>query len=178
MILTICPAAHLGEVLASCRPSHALTMASPGREVPPVGADLPHLHLAFHDIDGERPPLKAPAHADVAALLAFGRGWTGAAPLLVSCELGISRSTAAGFALACQAVPDMAEAALAAALREAAPWATPNPLLIALADDALGRGGRMIEAVRAIGRGADYRPYRSFDLVLRPSPCVPSRAML
>ncbi len=102
----------------------------------------------------------------------FGRGWTGASPLLLSCELGISRSTASAFALACQAMPDMAEAALAEALRQAAPCATPNPLLVALADDALGRAGRMIEAVRAIGRGADYRPYRSFDLVLRP-PCVP-----
>lgn len=177
MILTVCPAAYLEEVVASRRPSHLATIASPGREPPSVGPDLARLHLTFHDIDGERPALTAPGRPDVEELLGFGRGWDGASPLLLSCELGISRSTAAAFALACQALPDRAEADLARVLREAAPCATPNGLLVALADAALGRRGRMVEAVRAIGRGADYRPYRSFDLVLR-LPCAPSRPVL
>ena len=32
--------------------------------------------------------------------------------------------------------------------------------------DVLGRGGRLIAAAGAIGRGSDYVPYRSFDLRL------------
>lgn len=33
--------------------------------------------------------------------------------------------------------------------------ATPNPLMVRLADEALGRSGRMARAVAGIGRGAD-----------------------
>jgi predicted protein tyrosine phosphatase len=44
---------------------------------------------------------------------------------------------------------------LAQALRRASPTATPNRRLVALADDRLGRQGRMIAAITAIGRGAD-----------------------
>ena len=38
------------------------------------------------------------------------------------------------------------------ALRKASPTATPNQHLVALADDILGRNGRMVDAIRAIGR--------------------------
>ena len=43
----------------------------------------------------------------------------------------------------------------ALALRAASPTATPNPRIVALADQKLGREGRMIAAIAAIGRGAD-----------------------
>ena len=76
----------------------------------------------------------------------------------------MSRSTAAAFILACQREPGLSEVDIAAALRSASPIATPNPLMVALADAALGRNGRMIAAIAAIGRGADYAPYTSFDL--------------
>ncbi len=40
-------------------------------------------------------------------------------------------------------------------MRFLSPSATPNPRLIEVADAILGRQGRMIAAIRAIGRGAD-----------------------
>jgi predicted protein tyrosine phosphatase len=40
-------------------------------------------------------------------------------------------------------------------LRWRAPSATPNPKLIEIADAVLGREGRMVDAIRAIGRGHD-----------------------
>ena len=42
---------------------------------------------------------------------------------------------------------------MARLLREASPTAYPNRLMVRLGDAALGRGGRMLEAVEAIGRG-------------------------
>jgi predicted protein tyrosine phosphatase len=49
-------------------------------------------------------------------------------------------------------------------LRAASPHATPNRLIVRLADDLLGRKGRMVEAVTAIGRGADAWEGRVFTL--------------
>jgi predicted protein tyrosine phosphatase len=73
------------------------------------------------------------------------------------------------FIIACERRPDLPERTVAHCLRAAAPCATPNPLLVSLADRILGRQDRMIRAAAAIGRGADYRPYRSFELAL-PAP--------
>jgi predicted protein tyrosine phosphatase len=125
-----------------------------------------HLHLAFNDIAEPRTGLLPPSEEDVRQIVAFGRTWAGARALLVSCEAGISRSTAALFAIACARRPDLPEIFVAERLREAAPCATPNQLLVSLADRILGRQDGMIRAVAAIGRGADYRPYRSFELAL------------
>ncbi len=55
---------------------------------------------------------------------------------------------------------------VAKALREASPSATPNPRLVAVADAMLGRNGRMIEAIGAIGRGADAFEGTPFRLAL------------
>lgn len=57
------------------------------------------------------------------------------------------------------------EVALADALRSAAPFATPNRRLVALADAALDRQGRMVEAVAAIGRGAETSTGATFRLL-------------
>ena len=45
------------------------------------------------------------------------------------------------------------EEKIAQRMRARAPHAFPNPLLVSHADKALAREGRMIEAVRALGRG-------------------------
>lgn len=83
--------------------------------------------------------------------------------LVVHCYAGISRSTAAAFALAAALQPERDEVELAWELRRLAPSATPNPLLIAHADFLLGRNGRMSRAIERIGRGAEARegiPFR------------------
>lgn len=225
MNLLVCPAATLAETARRERPSHIVTTASPGVQLPPVPPGTAHLHLAFNDVSGPTPPLSfrsrprifpsgipragsarpgthdrapepecgfralacgeprnhggggiepisptrpilPPSREDVAALLAFGRSWSGSRPLLVACELGVSRSPAAAFVLACQALAAVAPGDIAQALRRASPQATPNPLVVALADAILGRRGVMVDAVAAIGRGADYAGPAPFRLAL------------
>jgi predicted protein tyrosine phosphatase len=73
--------------------------------------------------------------------------------MVVHCFAGISRSTAAAFITLCALAPERREAEVALALRRASETAAPNARLVALADAMLGRGGRMVEAVRAIGPG-------------------------
>jgi predicted protein tyrosine phosphatase len=91
----------------------------------------------------------------MARLLAFFRDWDRAAPMVVHCWAGISRSTAAAYIAACALGPERDEDEVADVLRSVAPSATPNARLVALADAALGRRGRMICAIDRIGRGAD-----------------------
>ena len=166
MTLIVCPAARLAEICRERSPFGVIRFVAPGApETDPV-PNAENLVLRFNDVAAPRPGLVAPDRAAIEALLAFGRGWDATRPLVVSCEAGVSRSTAAAFCLACQGRPDRPEGDIAAALRQACPTATPNPLMVALADRALGRRGRMEAAVASIGRGADYVPYRSVDFAL------------
>jgi predicted protein tyrosine phosphatase len=62
--------------------------------------------------------------------------------------MGISRSTAAMMTLMAQADAAEDEDALFARLREIRPQAWPNSVMIGFADEQLGRGGRLTQALR------------------------------
>jgi predicted protein tyrosine phosphatase len=53
----------------------------------------------------------------------------------------------------CALNPQRDEMKIAQALRDASPTATPNLRIVRIADQMLGRDGRMISAVEAIGTG-------------------------
>lgn len=121
-----------------------------------------HVELAFHDIVEATPDLIAPDADVVNAILEFGRSSVADRPMLIHCWAGISRSSAAAYAIACDRNPGY-EAAIADELRKRSRYVTPNKLMVQLADEQLGRDGRMIEAIARIGRGADAfegEPYR------------------
>lgn len=171
--LIICPLAQIESIGLKYQPAAMLTILSAPETVPrPASlAAGGYLQLNFHDISMMLPRMRPAQAAQIEQLLAFGRQWhsgawedeTAAAqtekreprPLLIHCQMGISRSTAAAYSLACALRPDMSERAWAEILREKAPEATPNPHIIALADKALRRETRMISAIAAIGRGRE-----------------------
>jgi predicted protein tyrosine phosphatase len=164
MRLVICPLVDLDRVVADCQPDGVISLLSPDQPIPLVRSDARRLTLQFHDLAEPQEGLVAVTPDQVAELLAFGRASPPKATLLAHCWMGISRSPAAAFALACAAAPERSESAIAKALRLAAPSATPNPRLIRLADEQLGRAGRMVTAIAAIGRGADAAIGRPFEL--------------
>jgi predicted protein tyrosine phosphatase len=137
---------------------------TPHRQFSGIGYDN-HLKLTFHDIiepmDGFSHPL--PEHVE--QLVAFLSTWRRETPVLIHCWAGISRSTASAFTAMCMLRPTADEEALAWDLRAASPSATPNRLLVSHADELLGRGGRMVAAVEAIGRGIDA--YEGVPFMLR-----------
>ncbi len=168
MTLLVCPLSQVETARALHRPSHLISLLSPtSAEGAWPESDGEHLRLAFHDIPEPREGYTAPDADLVARLLDFAAGWDATRPMLVHCWAGVSRSTAAAFIVACQRGPDRAERDIAQALRAAAPYATPNPLMVSLADTALGRAGRMSAAVAEIGRGADTFEGALFALPLR-----------
>ena len=170
MTLLVCPLSQVETARALHRPSHLLSLLSPTspRHTWPRADDGGAcLRLAFHDIAEPRDGFTPPDAAQVARLLDFAAGWDAARPMLVHCWAGVSRSTAAAFIVACQRAPGRSEREIAQALRAAAPYATPNTLMVSLADAALGRSGRMSAAIAEIGRGADTFEGALFELPLR-----------
>lgn len=149
------------------RPSHLISLASPGHVDSPLTDPPPHrLDLRFNDIAEPCEGLTPPSETDVAALLAFAESWDGTRSLLIHCWAGISRSTAAAYAVACAKSAPGREQAWAERLRLVAPTATANPLIVALADRLLERDGAMSQAVAAIGRGAETAWGAPFELDL------------
>ena len=112
-----------------------------------------HLKLTFHDIIEPAEGLTAPASEHVVALIDFLKARQGEDPMLIHCWAGISRSTASAFTAMCLYNPNVDERRLAQQLRSLSHVATPNRRIVAFADDILGRQGRMVDAIDAIGRG-------------------------
>jgi len=164
--LHVCPLSRLHRTVAETRASHVVSLMGANAEVPrPAGiAAECHLFIGVSDIVE---PLEGHVLAGaehIGQLLAFVRAWGRESPLVLHCWAGISRSTAAAYIAACALSPGRDEAAIALALREASPSATPNARFVALADDLLGRRGRMVDAIRGIGRGTEAMEGTPFRL--------------
>jgi predicted protein tyrosine phosphatase len=110
-----------------------------------------HLKLDMHDITEALPGALPPSRKHVAQLIDFVEGWDKEAPLLIHCHAGISRSTAAAFIALCAINPRSPEEIMARALRRSSDTAIPNRLFVALADEMLGREGRMLAALTSMG---------------------------
>lgn len=153
----VTPLSRLAETVEASGARHLVTLVTQGTDVVRPAAIDPsrHLFIGVSDIVDPMDGHILPAATHVERLVGFVRAWDRTTPLVIHCWAGISRSTAAAYISLCALLPEEDEAALARRLREAAPSATPNARLVSLADEHLGRGGRMIEAVSAIGRGAD-----------------------
>ncbi len=153
--LHVCSLALIRDTVAETGARSLVTLLSPGTTVArPAGITLErHLYLAVSDIVAPMPGQVLPEHTHLDELLAFVRAWDRVEPMLIHCFAGVSRSTAAAFIAACALKPQRDEFAIARAIRAASQTATPNARLVALADLALGRNGRMSAAIEDIGRG-------------------------
>ncbi len=154
-MIHVCSLARLHETVAQTGARHVVTLLKDTDLVQRPGGIVSenHLVLGMDDITGPLEGYVAPADEHVGRLLDFVRGWDRAAPLVIHCYAGISRSTAGAFVAACALNPRRDEATIARALRLASPTATPNHRIVWLADQALGRSGRMTSAIEHIGRG-------------------------
>ncbi|WP_066773445.1 tyrosine phosphatase family protein [Candidatus Viadribacter manganicus] len=153
MTIIVCPLSRAPEITKQRAPSRAVSLLDRDTAFPVLGLGDHHLQLDVHDIEVEADGLDACCDTRMGRILEFVRGWDRNAPILIHCWAGISRSTATAYITACVHNPHADEHAIARALREASPTATPNRRFIALADAALQRNGRMNAAIEAIGRG-------------------------
>lgn len=151
----VSPLSRIGEVTHATGARDLVTLINVGTPVEPPHAIERHLFIGMSDILEARDGHVAPGRDHVTQLLSFVRAWDRRAPVIIHCWAGVSRSTAAAFVSVCALNPARDEQDVARALRKASPTATPNLRFVTIADDLLGRGGRMRAAIESIGRGQD-----------------------
>ena len=112
-----------------------------------------HLVLAVDDIAMPMEGYTVPAREHVERLIDFVGKWDRAAPMVVHCFAGISRSTAGAYVAACALNPARDEQQIAWDIRRASRTAQPNVRIVSIADRLLKRQGRMVRAIETIGPG-------------------------
>lgn len=156
-MIYVCPLSKVEETVVAAGAMRLISLLVEGTAmIRPASISEPdHLILSMHDIAEAREGMTLPGEEHVQGLLDFAGKWDRSRPLVVNCYAGISRSTASAYIIAAALAPSRDEAELARTLRARSPSATPNPRLVAIADQLLDRDGRMISAIAAIGRGAE-----------------------
>ena len=164
-MIHVCSLAALPETVRRTGASHVLTVMGKVDQVQRPASVLPanHLKVAMDDITEPMDGYVVPSEAHVALVLDFVRGWDRNAPLVIHCYAGVSRSTASAFAAVCALNPHRDEIEIARKIRAASPIASPNRLIVSLADKGLGREGRMLHALDGIGPATmmvEGKPFR------------------
>jgi predicted protein tyrosine phosphatase len=164
-MIHVCSLAALPDTVRATGASHILTVMANVDQVqrPASVLEANHLRVQVDDITEQMDGFVAPSEAHIEKVLNFVRGWDRGAPMVVHCYAGISRSTASAFAAVCALNPHRDEIAIARQIRAASPIASPNRLIVSLADKVLGRDGRMLRALDEMGPGSmmvEGRPFR------------------
>ena len=167
-MIHVCSLAALPDTVKATGASHVLTVMANVDQVQRPESVLPanHLKISMDDITEQMDGFVVPSDSHIEQVLNFVRGWDRSAPLVVHCYAGISRSTASAFAAVCMLNPHRDEMSIARQLRAASPIASPNRLIVSLADRALGRDGRMLRALDEMGPGNMMIEGRPFHLDL------------
>jgi predicted protein tyrosine phosphatase len=154
-MIHVCSLARLHATVEETGALHVVTLLKDTDRVerPRTIVQANHLILGMDDISAPMDGYIIPADDHVTRLIEFVRGWDRAKPMVVHCFAGISRSTAGAYVAACALNPRRDEMAIARELRRLSATATPNIRIVTLADRMLGRDGRMVAAIDAIGRG-------------------------
>lgn len=157
MTIHVCPLSIAPELARRQKVSHVISLLDPHTPFPVIqDVGQRHLCIEVHDIEDDEDGMDPLCAARAKRILEFVGGWDRTHPILIHCYAGISRSTATAFITACAHNPSVDEEAIALALRQASPSASPNRRFVALADAELGRGGRMSRAIETIGRGGSW----------------------
>ena len=146
-MIHVCSLAALPETVRLTGASHVLTVMAKVEQVQRPDSVLPanHLKVAMDDITEPMDGYVTPSEAHIAQVLDFVRGWDRGAPL------------------ARDRLAPVVQMAIARQIRSASPIASPNRLIVSLADKALGRDGRMLRALDDIGPASmmvEGKPFR------------------
>lgn len=150
IVIDICSREEAGEILSSpSRRKDVCFLVSIGEpeDRPPAGYGnvAARLRLLFSDVNEE---IGGPAPDDVRRLIRAAESLAErSGRVVIHCQAGISRSTAAAVIVYAVLLGDGREEEAMARVLAARELARPNRRMIALADELLGREGRLIDAV-------------------------------
>src|SRR5215469_441466 len=137
--------------------SHIISILDPYEPLSPACQKLPRhsmLELRFHDAVVPGPGIVLPTDNHVKQLLRFcqERIVDHSAHLLIHCQAGQSRSTAAAALCLIQVHPTRSAYEILGQIVRMRPAAWPNLRLVELGDEILGRHGELVTAVAALYR--------------------------
>ncbi|MBO9193649.1 tyrosine phosphatase family protein [Rhizobium sp. 16-449-1b] len=167
--IVVTPLARIAEMAVRHRAREMISLMAKEQSFHRPAVIQAHRHLLLHMNDiafKGTGNLVAPDETHVREIIDFAAEWDQTTPLIVHCWMGVSRSPAAAVIAALSLRPNQSEEALAQRLRAASPYATPNMRIIEIGDQLLGRDGRLVKAIKAIGRGADADGNAPFVLAL------------
>lgn len=150
------------------RPSHVVSMLADDDfpATPESVSGENHLRLTFDDINQPLPGHSPPGLEHLERLIDFGQRWNGNGSLISHCFAGVSRSSAAALILLSQVNPGR-EREIGALMRARGPHFQPNRLMIEHAEQLLQAGGRLLEALGAMGSAEPLSPWRPVTLPVR-----------
>jgi len=154
-MIHVCSLARLHATVDETGARHVVTILKHSDRVvlPDSIARKNHLVISVDDIAMPMEGYTAPDTEHVERLIDFVGQWDRAAPMVVHCWAGISRSTAGAYVAACALNPGRDEMQIAQAIRQASRTAQPNARIVSIADHLLRRQGRMVRAVETMGPG-------------------------
>jgi len=132
---------------------HIISICDPTEESPPGYTQVSHrLRLEFDDIttpcDDPEDVLATPA--DILQVIDFTQAMQACGgDVLIHCFAGVSRSTAVALIVYAVLLGVGKEEEALAYVLKARPQAEPNPWIVELADEALGRKGKLLQVVEA-----------------------------
>jgi predicted protein tyrosine phosphatase len=138
--------------------THVLSLLDPGKKpfLHPNTDRQNWLLLHFEDNLEENEP-NSPTREHVKQILEWGKHLPDDAVVLVHCEAGVSRSTAAALALLVQNQGTDKIDECIAHLLEVRPQACPNPLITKWADEFLGCNGQLHEKAEAVANAKIFK---------------------
>jgi len=165
-MIYVCSLSAVDKTIREKAPSHLISLLDPHSMIEtPEGIESDrHLKLGMNDVATPDPGFSAPAEQHIRDLIQFARNWDTVSPMLIHCWAGISRSTAAALIVMSARNASNSEHDLAQLLRDRAPHAHPNRLMIDIADRLMEREGRLIDAVEKMGSGALAWRGKTFEL--------------
>ena len=147
-MLIISALTNAAEAYAAHKPSSVVSLLCEEETIPSFAGLDDHQHIKLYvDSESCAQSLNAAARERAKEIIAFARGNESKENVLIHCQRGVARSTAAAYIMMCVNDPTRPESEIANNLRQAAPHADPCPLIVEYADEILGRDGRMIEAI-------------------------------
>ena len=166
-MILVCALDQVPAAVAAYAPRSVITLL----DTPPAAFGFagiaPERHLKVARSMSPHPATSQDAASITAQLVPFAKSHDWDTPLLVHCQLGISRSPAAAFIIQCALSPDIEEVEIAIKMQRLASYIEPNYPMIVEADTLLGRQGRMMNAIDKA-----ERMYKNEDMGNYPNPII------
>jgi len=158
MKVFVCSRSAVARKTSQFSATHILSLLDPGKRpfLHPTTDRHNWLLLHFEDNLDEH-ALHSPTRDDVARILEWGARLPADAVVLVHCEAGISRSTAAALALLVQhhGIENLDQCVQM--LLEVRPFACPNPIITKFADEQLCCDGKLHKAAEIVANAKIFK---------------------